>query len=216
MKPRFVSHVAKRSVESDGCTNSRGQGVGSDAGLAVRAAPSLLPIEGQVRTGRLVVESPISVGLRIAPGDRLQGMSQAIRERLQKQTQEERRRFAAGFVIAASELHDLELPAGNWRITVAAPSVFLYHEEQIFLRFGRTVRIGEQLPSRLVRVSITAEPPGARVRVGRLPAIATPFDGLAVVGDHRFEFFWGSASEIVEASIDRDGQQIVGRRQERN
>ncbi len=172
---------------------------------------------GQVRTGRLVVESPFSVGLRIAPGNRLQNMSQAIRERLQKLTQEERRRFSAGFVMAAGERHDLELPAGNWRITVFAPAVFLYHEEQIVLRPGRTVRLGERIPSKLVSVSITSEPPGARVRVGRLPAITTPFDGLAVVGDHRFEFFWGSASEIFEVSIDRDGQQIIGRRrQERN
>jgi hypothetical protein len=76
------------------------------------------------------------------------------------------------------------------------------------------VRLGERIPSRLVRVSITSEPPGARVRVDRLAAIATPFDGLAVVGEHRFEFFWGSASEIVEATIDRDGQQIIGRRRQ--
>lgn len=172
---------------------------------------------GQVRTGRLVVESPFSVSLRITPGNRLQNMGQAIRERLKNLTQEERRRFSAGFFIAASELHDLELPAGNWRITVWSPAVFLFHEEQIVLRPGRTLRLGDRLPSRLVRVRITSEPPGARVRVGRLPAIATPFDGLVVVGDHRFEFLWGSASEIVEVSIDRDGQRIVGRRrQERN
>jgi len=170
---------------------------------------------GQVRTGRLMAELPFEVGLRIAPTTRLQNMDEQIRARLQDATQEERRRFSAGFFIELSDAHDLELPAGSWRVTVIAPAVFLYHEEQIVLRPGQTLRLGERVPRRLVRVNITSDPPGARVRVGRLPAVATPFDGLAVVGDHRFEFIWGSDRSIVPQTIDRDGQQIVGRRQQR-
>jgi serine/threonine-protein kinase len=212
-------HVALSRVEAPNSAANRG-GRGGRAGNRVEGIAGVPPQlqelidAGQVRTGRLVIESPISLTLRIAPGSRLQNIHPAIRARLQTLTQEERRRFSAGFFMAASELHDLELPVGNWRITVLSPQVFLYHEEQIVLRSGQTERLGDSLPSQLVRVRITSEPPGARVRVGRLPAIATPFAGLVVVGDHRFEFLWGSTSEFVEASIDRDGQQIVGRRRQ--
>ncbi len=170
---------------------------------------------GEVRSGRLVVDSPIPVALRIVPANRFQALSQQLRERLQNATAEERRRLMAGFLIAQDTSHDLQLPAGNWRVVMLSPQVFFYHEEQVALRPGRTFNLGERVPSQLARVRITSEPAGARVRVGNLPAVATPFDGLVVVGDHRFEFIWGDVRTFVPQTIDRDGQQVVGRRQQR-
>jgi len=170
---------------------------------------------GEVRSGRLVVDSPIAVALRIVPANRFQALSQPLRERLQNATQEERRRLMAGFLIAQDTSHNLQIPAGNWRVVLFAPQAFFYHEEQVTLRPGRTSNLSERVPSQLVRVRITSDPAGARVRVGNLPAVATPFDGLVVVGDHRFEFIWGDVRTFVPQTIDRDGQRVVGRQRQR-
>lgn len=168
---------------------------------------------GQIQTGRLVVNSVFPVGLRLVPASRFQNMSPQIRERLLNASAEERRRLMAGFFIAQSTAHDIQLPAGNWRVTMMTPPVFFYHEEQIVLRGGQTFSLGERVPSELVRVRITSDPPRARVRVGNMPAVPTPFDGLVVVGNHRFEFIWNDARAVVPVTIDRDGQQVVGRQQ---
>jgi hypothetical protein len=170
-----------------------------------------LMASGQVRTARLHVELPYPVALRIAPAVRAAMVNEQIRERLQNATPEQRRQFAAGFLLEQAAAHDVELPVGNWRVTVMAPRVLLYREEQVMLRPGQAVRLDQRLPRELVQVAISSDPAGGRFREGRLPYLATPFEGPVVVGDHRFEFVWGDRRAMVDVAVARAGQQIVGR-----
>ena len=167
---------------------------------------------GQVQTGRVRVEAPIPVGLRLAPASR-DVIPARLFERLRSATVEDRRRLAAGFLIAASPSHDIELPAGSWRISLLAPRVLFSHVEQVVVRPGQTVVLGGDVPTRFARVQIVSEPPGARVRVDGLPPILTPHEGQIPLGEHDFEFIWGDATTVTRERIDRDGQEIVGRRQ---
>ncbi len=169
---------------------------------------------GQLPSGNVVIDSPFPVTVRIAPTSRPQNLNAAIRERLQTATPEERQRLLAGFVFTQNRSHDIRLPVGSWRVIVLSPRVLLQHEETVAVRSGQAITLSDRVPSRLVRVRIVSEPAGARVRVGTLPAVQTPFDGRIVAGDHRFEFIWRDGRGVVTQTIDRDGQEVIGRRQQ--
>jgi serine/threonine-protein kinase len=168
---------------------------------------------GQVQTGRVRVEAPLPVALRLAPASR-DVLPERLLQRVRAASVEDRRRLAAGFLIAASQSHDIELPVGSWRISLLAPRVLFSHVEQVVVRPGQTVVLGGDVPTRFARVRIVAEPPGARVRVDGLLPIPTPYDGQIPLGEHDFEFIWGDATTVTRETIDRDGQEIVGRRRQ--
>ena len=142
-------------------------------------------------------------------------MAPAVRRRFQSLPDAVRRRIMGGFVLNAKNSHDIELPAGTWLITLMAPQVMYLHEEQVVLRGDQRLSLSEHIPTEFFNVSITSDPPGARVRVDGLPNMfTTPHNGPIVPGSHRFQFFWGGATRTSEADIDRDGMTIVGRRQQ--
>jgi hypothetical protein len=195
---------------------------GSRAGRALdrlearEGMPELLQnlmASGQVQTGRVRVQAPIPVGLRLAPASR-DVIPARLFERLRSASAEDRGRLLAGFLIAAASSHDIELPAGSWRIGLLAPRVLYSHVEQVVVRPGQTVVLGDDVPTRFARVRIISEPAGARVRVDGLLPVPTPYDGQIPLGEHDFEFIWGDATTVTRERIDRDGQEIVGRRQQ--
>jgi len=168
-----------------------------------------------VPTGRIVIEAPYAVSVRVRSGQRQANMAPAVRRRFQSLPDAVRRRIMGGFVLNAKNSHDIELPAGTWLITLMAPQVMYLHEEQVVLRGDQRLSLSEHIPTEFFNVSITSDPPGARVRVDGLPNMfTTPHNGPIVPGSHRFQFFWGGATRTSEADIDRDGMTIVGRRQQ--
>ena len=168
-----------------------------------------------VATGRIVIEAPYAVSVRVRSGQRQANMAPEVRRRFQNLPDTVRRRIMGGFVLSAKSSHDIELPAGTWLITLMAPRVMYLHEEQVVLRNDQRLSLSEHIPTEFFNVTITSDPPGARVRVDGLPNMfTTPHNGPIVPGSHRFQFFWGGATRTSEADIDRDGMTIVGRRQQ--
>jgi hypothetical protein len=103
-----------------------------------------------------------------------------------------------GFVLSAKSSHGIELPAGTWIITLMAPRVMYLHEEQVVLRNDQRLSLSEHIPTEFFNVTITSDPPGARVRVDGLPNMfTTPHNGPIVPGSHRFQFFMGGCDQDV-------------------
>ena len=213
--PDSLHVVLGRSEAAEANRGSRA-GRGLDRLDTMDGIPELLQsliASGQVQTGRVRVEAPLPVGLRLAPASR-DVLPERLLQRARAASVEDRRRLGAGFLIAASQSHDIELPAGSWRISLLAPRVLFSHVEQVVVRPGQTVVLGADVPTRFARVRIVAEPPGARVRVDGLMPIPTPYDGQIPLGAHDFEFIWEDATTVTRETIDRDGQEIVGRRRQ--
>ncbi len=170
--------------------------------------------EGNLPTGRIVIEAPYTVTVRVRWGQRPANMPPQIRRRIQNLPDEARRRIMGGFVLSAKNSHDIVLPVGTWLITMMAPRVMYLHEEQVVLRTNQRLSLSEHIPTEFLNVTITSDPPGARVRVDGLPNMyLTPHNGPIVPGPHRFQFIWGDVTRTSEADIDRDGMTIVGRRE---
>lgn len=171
--------------------------------------------ESNLPTGRIVIEARYTVSVRVRWGQRPVNMAPEMRRRIQNLPDTVRRRIMGGFVLSAKNRHDIELPAGTWLITLMAPRVMYLHEEQVVLRNNQRLSLSEHIPTEFFNVTITSDPPGARVRVDGLPNMfPTPHNGPIVPGPHRFQFVWGDVTRSSEADIDRDGMTIVGRREQ--
>ena len=184
---------------------------GSRAGRVPIGVPEFLQRiidSGQVRTGSFRIETPFPVMLWVQPGNR--SFVNALRGQAQPDA-EQMRRLRQGFRLEQSTSHELALPIGQYVVNVMSVQPLMWYPAQVAVRPGQQVAVNA--PTDLFEVSIVSNPPGARVRIGGLPFLPTPYRGPMVGGQYEFEFAWGTERVTTRARIDRDGQEVIGRRQ---